>query len=131
MIHSLDVFFCVTPEGVTPLGVMNMPHTLNMLPVTIKVSHFSPHLFWDTNRKKLDLKRTDIYIIKQVLEYGKINDWHLIKTYYGIPYIAKLSTKFRSLDNKALSFISTLSGIPTKEFRCYIYQQSAPQHWNF
>ena len=97
----------------------------------IIISDFSPHLYWDTDREKLDLKRDDAYIIKQVLEYGKLKDWYLIKAYYGIPHIAKLATKFRSLDNKTLSFIATLSDIPVKEFRCYTYQQSAPPHWNF
>jgi hypothetical protein len=47
----------------------------------ILISDFSPHLFWDTDREKLDLKKDGAYIIKQVLEYGKLNDWHLIKEY--------------------------------------------------
>jgi len=96
-----------------------------------KILNFSNHLFWDTNRNTLDLDKNDAYIIKQVLEYGKLKDWNLIKNYYGIPYIAEISKKFRSLEKKTLSFISTLSEIPIKEFRCYTYQQSAPQHWNF
>jgi hypothetical protein len=45
----------------------------------ISISDFSSHLFWDTNREKLDLKSNDAYIIKQVLEYGKLEDWNLIK----------------------------------------------------
>ena len=96
-----------------------------------KILTFSKHLFWDTNRNTLDLDKNDAYIIKQVLEYGKLKDWNLIKNYYGISYIAEISIKFRSLEKKTLSFISTLSEIPVKEFRCYTYQQSVPQHWNF
>lgn len=96
-----------------------------------KIQTFSKHLFWDTNRDTLDLDKNDAYIIKQVLEYGKLKDWNLIKNYYGISYIAEISIKFRSLEKKTLSFISTLSEIPVKEFRCYTYQQSVPQHWNF
>ena len=96
-----------------------------------KIQNFSKHLFWDTNRETLDLDNNEAYIIKQVLEYGKLKDWNLIKNYYVISHIAKISIKFRSLEKKTLSFISTLSEIPVKEFRCYTYQQSAPQHWNF
>ena len=96
-----------------------------------KIQDFSKHLFWDTNRETWDLGKNEAYIIRQVLEYGKLEDWKLLKNYYGISHIAKISIKFRSLEKKALSFISTLSEIPIKEFRCYTYQQSAPQHWNF
>ncbi|MEN8122901.1 MAG: hypothetical protein ABFS35_21355 [Bacteroidota bacterium] len=96
-----------------------------------KILTFSKHLFWDTKRNTLDLEKNDAYIIKQVLEYGKLQDWNLIKNYYGISHIAEIAIKFRSLEKKSLSFISTISGIPVKEFRCYTYQQSVPQHWNF
>jgi len=66
-----------------------------------------------------------------VLEYGIIDDWYLIQEHYGIKQIGKVSKTFRELDKKALSFIAFLSGTPIEEFRCYNYQQSAPQHWNF
>jgi hypothetical protein len=66
-----------------------------------------------------------------VLEYGKLNDWILIKDYYGIQRIAQKAMQFRSLEKKALSFISTLSDVPITKFRCYTTQQSNPLHWNF
>ena len=71
------------------------------------------------------------YIIKQVLEYGKLSDWKLIKNYYGLKEIAKTAMTFRALDPKTLNFISFLSGIPKEKFRCYTYQQSLPPHWYF
>jgi hypothetical protein len=77
------------------------------------------------------VEENDAYIIKQVLEYGKMSDWKRIKDYYGIKRIAKNAMAYRSLDKKALSFISLLSGISEKEFRCYTYQQSIPPHWDF
>ncbi len=96
----------------------------------IIIHHFSKHLFWDLNRANLDFKKHKSYIIKQVLEYGLIDDWSLIKKIYGIKQIAKVSKTFRELDKKALSFVSFLSKTPIEEFRCYNYQQSIPQHWN-
>ena len=96
-----------------------------------KMQYFSKHLFWDVNRTNLDLEKHKAYIVKQVLEYGLIKDWDLIQKYYGIDQIAEISKKFRELDKKALSFVSFLSKTPIEEFRCYNYQQSIPQHWNF
>jgi hypothetical protein len=102
------------------------------MPLTeIQIQQFSKHLFWDVNRTALDLDRQKAYIVKQVLEYGLLEDWILIQKYYGIEQIAEVSMSFRELDKKALSFISFLSKKPLEEFRCYNYQQSIPQHWNF
>ncbi|MDY0078522.1 MAG: hypothetical protein RBR87_14740 [Bacteroidales bacterium] len=95
------------------------------------IPHFSPHLFWDVNKSTLDMEKHRAYIIKQVLEYGLLEDWKLIKKYYGIARIAQIAITFRELDAKTLSFISLLSHVPKEEFRCYTYQQSTPQHWNF
>lgn len=96
-----------------------------------QIQYFSKHLFWDVNRKNLDLEKHKAYIVKQVLEYGLINDWDLVQKYYGIEQIAEVSKSFRELDKKALSFISFLSKTPIKAFRCFTYQQSTHQHWNF
>jgi len=97
----------------------------------IQIQLFSKHLFWDVSRSQLDPDKHKSYIIKQVLEYGLIEDWKLIQKYYGIDSIAEVSQTFRDLDKKALSFISHLSKIPTEAFRCYNFQQSIPPHWNF
>jgi uncharacterized protein DUF6922 len=82
-------------------------------------------------REDLKLDKNKAYIIWQVLEYGKLSDWKLIKEHYGIAQIAQCATNFRTLEKKALSFISLLSGIPKEKFRCYTMQQSMPSHRNF
>ena len=97
----------------------------------ISINSFSKHLFWDVKREIIDIDKNSSYIIWQVLEFGKFDDWKLIKDYYGITKIAKIAMNFRSLEKKALSFISLLSGISKDKFRCYTYQQSTPPHWNF
>ncbi len=96
-----------------------------------QIQDFSKHLFWDVKRDQIDIDHNKEYIIWQVLEYGKLADWKLIRGYYGIRQIAKIAMNFRSLDKKSLSFISLLSGIPKEKFRCYNFQQSIPPHWNF
>ncbi len=102
-----------------------------MIKQNLNIHNFSKHLFWDTNRSKLNIQKNKSYIIKQVLEYGLIEDWQIIQSSYGIDEIAETAKLYRELDKKALSFVSFLSQIPIEEFRCYNYQQSIPQHWNF
>lgn len=97
----------------------------------LSINQFSNHLFWDVKRAQINVDKNREYIIWQVLEYGKLDDWKLIKGYYGILQIAKIAMNFRTLDKKALSFISLLSGISKENFKCYTFQQSVPPHWNF
>ena len=102
-----------------------------MDPINIKVGDFSPHLFWDVNPANLDMEKHKKYIIGRALDYGLINDWKLIRDYYGIDEIAKIATELRYLNYKSINLISLLSGIPLNKFRCYILKQSNPQHWDF
>jgi len=95
------------------------------------VYQFSQHLLWDVDHSILDMEKNSDYIVKKVLEYGLIDDWQIILEYYGMERIAEIAKSFRDLDKKALSFISFLSNTPIEEYRCYNYQQSIPQHWNF
>jgi len=97
----------------------------------LQINHFSKHLFWDVDRATLDMDTNSSYIIKQVLEYGLMNDWSLLQQYYGMTLIAREAVKYRDLDKKAMTFIAFLSQTPIHEFRCYNQQQSTPQHWNF
>lgn len=97
----------------------------------ITISKLSKHLFWDVDRNTLNFDNNKAYIIKQVLEYGLMEDWKMIYQYYGISTIVQEVRLFRELDKKALSFISLVANTPLEKFRCYNYQQSIPQHWNF
>jgi len=95
------------------------------------INAFSQHLFWDVDKHKLDKEKDRKYIIRQVLEYGLLKDWKLLKEIYGLSTIAETAKTFRELDKKTLSFIATVANEPRESFRCYTYQQSIPQHWNF
>lgn len=97
----------------------------------ITIHQFSQHLFWDVDKTKLEMDKDAPYIIKNVLEYGLMNDWNLIKSYYTIPFIAKTAQTFRDLEPRACSFIAAISHTPITQFRCYTTQQSTPPHWNF
>ena len=86
-------------------------------------SNFSPHLFWDVPKEKVDLKKHPQFIIKRVLEYGLMSDWLFIKDYYGLEKIAEIAKNFRELEPRALSYLSAISKIPREEFKCYNYQR--------
>ncbi len=101
---------------------MNTLHNLN---------DFSPHLFWDVDKTKLDWKENRSYIVHRVLEYGLMTDWKLVYNYYGLKQIAEIAAKLRELEPRAMSFIAALSGLPKETFRCYTTKHLMPPHWNF
>lgn len=96
---------------------------------TITVNDFSKHLFWDVDLEKFDLDKHKVQMIQKVLEYGRINDWNLLKQYYGLEEIKNVSLNLRSLDAVTLSFVSTIFKIDKSKFRCYKHRQSVENYW--
>lgn len=70
-------------------------------------------------------------IIQRVLEYGNLNDWHIILSYYGLDKIVTEVKQLRSLDPKILSFVCCISDTQKEDYRCYQYQQSNHVHWMY
>ncbi len=84
------------------------------------INKFSEHLFWDTRTDIVDMEKNAPYIVQRVLEYGKLSDWKLLLSFYGLYRIVDIACNLRTLEPRALSFISTVSGIPKNQFRCCI-----------
>ena len=95
------------------------------------IQGFSDYIFWDVDRSSIDPVANAPYIVKRVLEYGQYEDWKHLLAYYGLDSIVDTAKKLRTLDAKALSFISTVSRTPIEQFRCYNTRQSIPQHSSF
>lgn len=95
------------------------------------INMFSAHLFWDVRKEDVDFDEHAQYIIKRVLEYGLLEDWNLIRQYYGLSKIVEVAKELRDLEPRALAYISAVSKTPKEQFRCYIWKQSIIQHWNF
>lgn len=89
-----------------------------------RICDFSDGLFWDTTITAESFEKSPRQIISRVLEYGELNDWHVILDYYGLDRIADECQQMRTLDPAALSYISTISDRPLNTFRCY-----NTQHW--
>lgn len=95
------------------------------------IQGFSEGLFWDVDRNAVDLSKNAPYVVQRVLEYGRIEDWKLLLEYYGLERIVEISRKLRSLEPRALAFISVISHTPIEQFRCYATRLSTPAHCNF
>jgi len=91
-----------------------------------KISLLSSHLFWDVDRDAVNWEEDASFLVQRILEYGKDEDWQLLKQTYGIAKIAKIATKLRSLDDISLHFIATISNTPLEKFRCYKNKQLHP-----
>jgi hypothetical protein len=96
----------------------------------ITINDFSPHLFWDVDLDDFDFELHDGFFAQRVIEYGKMNDWNLLKKLYGLERIRNLAIQFRTLDAVSLSYLSTIFKIDKSEFRCYKSRQLAPNYWN-
>lgn len=106
-------------------------YSITMMNNKFNINSISPHLFWDVNPINLDAEKNKKLIIARVLDYGLFSDWLYIKNYYGLDVITETAVTIRDLDLKSMAFISTLSNIPYKHFKCYISIQSTSKHWNF
>jgi hypothetical protein len=96
-----------------------------------RVELLSKHLFWDTPLTKIEVEKDKSFIIHRVLEYGLIDDWHLIAAWYGLTEIGRVATQFRTLDLKALAFIINITGLSIEDFRCYTSTQLTKTHWSY
>lgn len=92
---------------------------------------FSQNLFWDVDENDLDMDRHSEFIVGRVLDYGFIDDWRLIREYYGLAGLAEIAKNIRSLMPKSLAFIATVTDTKISDYRCYKSAQSNPPHWNF
>ena len=66
------------------------------------------------------------HFIQRVLEYGSMDDWRLLRSYYGLPKIVEECKQLRTLDPVCLSYICAISHTNPKEYRCYHTRQSNP-----
>jgi hypothetical protein len=97
----------------------------------ISPKDFSPYLFWDVDVATLDFEKHKIFVIRRVMEYGKLNDWNMLKSRFSMDEIKEAIISARSMDPKVVSFISLLTNVPKESFRCYTNQQSNPSYYGY
>ncbi|SIS84656.1 DUF6922 domain-containing protein [Belliella pelovolcani] len=104
---------------------------MNFQKTDIKPSHFSSYLFWDIAVDSLDWDTSAPLIVERVLQLGQLEDWNLLKSYYGIDKILELAKKLNSLDDVTINFLCTIFEQKKEDFKCYTRRQSSPHFWNY
>ena len=99
------------------------------MPNHVDFSRFSQHLFWDTNRERLNAIEHAEYILTQVVEYGTLNDWRLLEVLYTKEDMLAAATNVRSLDSVSISFLAHYLGVDRTVFKCYTPKPSVHDFW--
>jgi hypothetical protein len=95
----------------------------------MQITDFSKHLFWDVDISTLDFEKHKEYIVQRVLEYGVMKDFVLLIKYLSLNQVKNIAINLRSLDDRTLNFIATITNTPLQDFRCYTLKQSQQTHW--
>lgn len=95
----------------------------------LKIANYSPHLFWDVDKSKLDLNKRKAFLVNRVLDYGVMADWNQLVSDLGIDEIGRIALGLKHLDPKSLSFIAMLINKDIKCFRSYSTIQLNKVHW--
>jgi hypothetical protein len=96
-----------------------------MLPFRIR-----PAIFWDMDLKAMDEEVHKNYIIKQVLQYGTLEEFITVEQYYGTDTIIRLVKKIGYLDPKTKAFVISYYQINPEEMLCCTRKLSHPTHWH-
>ena len=94
------------------------------------IQRMSKILFWDIDSDEADMDKYPAHFIQRVLEYGNMDDWRLLRSYYGIPKIVEECKQLRTLDPVCLSYICAISHTKPEEYRCYHTRQLNLTPWN-
>ena len=94
------------------------------------IGKLSKILFWDMDKDAADMDKYPAHFIQRVLEYGNLDDWRLVRAYYGLPKIVEECKQLRALDPVCLSYICAISHTNPEDYRCYRTRQSPPTPWN-
>jgi len=91
------------------------------------LSQFSPHLFWDTNLEKLDIRKDKKYIIERVMNYGLEKDEILLYKLYSSGTIKRTVTKLDTLNQRTIAYLSMIFNLKETKFKCF---GKIPSHLN-
>jgi hypothetical protein len=82
-------------------------------------------LFWDTDRKAVDLRAHRFYIIHKIMDYGDLGDVQWMLATYSSEEIVEVVKKGRGLSRKSGAFWGNHFHIPKEEIACLqgLYQK--------
>lgn len=88
---------------------------------------FSDELFWDCKLEPFDYQKYPALIVDRVVHRGKLEDWNLMKSTFGVERIKQVLKELKYLNPKVLRSMSKLFDIPLTEFRSY--RNRGLMHW--
>lgn len=68
-----------------------------------------PALFWDTDSKKLDLKKHAKYIIERIMDFGNVDEARWMRRYYPKSLLAEVVRKSRVLGSSSRTLWTLLT----------------------
>ena len=83
------------------------------------LKELSPHLFWNMDISKLDVKKNKKIIIERIIEYGLDNDEILLWKLYDYFTIKKIALNMDSLPSLRRRYYSFVLDIKENKFKCY------------
>jgi len=83
-----------------------------------KIGHFRDSLFWDVNPKRLALEKDAPFIIGRVLDFGNLQEWQLIKRFYGKERVVKVAKDHIFTDSRSANFWALILSIPINQIKC-------------
>ena len=84
-----------------------------------QINRFSPHLFWDVKKEKIDIARDKKFIVERVMNYGTDADEAVLFRIYPFWSIKRIVLKLESLNERTLCYLSAVFNVEEKKFKCY------------
>ncbi len=95
---------------------------------TLRIEDFSPSLFWDVDKTQVDFEKHRRFVIERTLTHGTLDDWFLIKRYYGKAAIKQEAMQVRYLDKRTLAFCAAYFHESIENFRMLYHETSPSRH---
>jgi hypothetical protein len=86
--------------------------------------------FWEHDISTIDPEAHYKAIISRIAMRGDEFEIRGMRRFYGDEKIKEVLLQVRYLDKYTLSLFSNIYNIPKEKFRCYIWKQSNPTHWD-
>ncbi len=96
-----------------------------MVNKNIKITAFSPHLFWDVRQGSVDVEKHQRLLVERVIQRGSLSDLSLLEQLYSRDIILPAIRQIDWLNDKDMAFVNVYFGIPFSELKCYTKKQSA------
>ncbi len=86
-------------------------------------------LFWDLPDRLPDVIRNRRLIVERVLEYGSVEEFREILSYYGKTEIVDEVRQIGYLHPKTLEFVVSFFSLHHKDLKCCTLKPSVQRHW--